>query len=73
MSIHLYIFSADLRNLRGDFKAEKSPSKSYNCGHCRIVFVVRSDDRFDGDNVYCDKWVNNLSFLPGTLYMPGVP
>ena len=55
MSIHLYIFSADLRNLRGDFKAKKSQSKSYKCGHCRIVFVVRSDDRLDGDNVLCEK------------------
>ena len=73
MSSHSYIFSASLGRFSSNIEAEKSPLKSYKCSHCRVVIVVRADDRLDGDNILCEKWVNNLWFPPGTLYMPGNP
>ena len=71
MSNHSYIFSANFQGFGGEIEAVMSPSKSYKCSQCRSIFVVKSDDPLNDDNVLCEKWVINLSFPLGTLYMPG--
>ena len=55
MSNHSYIFRANFQGFGGEIEIKTSSSKSYKCSNCKTVFVVRSDDRLDDDNVYCDK------------------